>query len=147
LSSDGLVDNLFEEDILEEVLRFSYPSFDPTHPDSGQSAGKQAAFSPQAVSEALCSRAKAVIEDPLAVNSPFQQRAMEEGMYYTGGKPDDITGASAYWRPASADPCTVLVAVIGEERDSEVGHRCQSLRFPVLMRGSSAFRTVGDVTR
>ncbi|KAH8919412.1 protein serine/threonine phosphatase 2C [Atractiella rhizophila] len=90
LSSDGLVDNLFDDDILDEVLRFS----SPTSASSSTSAAGQLKlrpFSPRALSEALCSRAKAVSEDQLAVTSPFQQKAMEEGMYYVGGKKDDIT--------------------------------------------------------
>ena len=78
LSSDGLVDNLFDEDILEEVGQFGH--------------------SPQELSQALCSRAKAVSEDQRAVTSPFQQRANEEGIHFVGGKHDDIS---------------VLVAVIG----------------------------------
>lgn len=96
LGSDGLVDNLFDEDILEEVCRFA-PAPDD-HPDSAStvsgsessensstpSSSKETVlppdFSPQLVSEALCSRAKAVSEDSRAVASPFQQKAMEEGL-------------------------------------------------------------------
>ncbi len=92
LGSDGLVDNLFDEDILEEVLRFvpnhganllppSDPS-DPEAPPQRKAVGSVIPpdFSPQDVSEALCSRAKAVSEDSRAISSPFQQRAMEEGL-------------------------------------------------------------------
>lgn len=43
------------------------------------------------MSEALSRRAQSVYEDPHAVASPFQQRAVEEGIYFTGGKRDDIT--------------------------------------------------------
>jgi len=88
LSSDGLVDNLFDEDILEEVLRFQ-PPFE----------------SPQELSKALCSRAKAVSEDQRAVTSPFQQRANEEGIHFVGGKHDDIS---------------VLVAIIGDSQEELV---------------------------
>ncbi|PWN35166.1 protein serine/threonine phosphatase 2C [Meira miltonrushii] len=79
VGSDGLMDNLFDEDIIEEI-------------DASN-------FSPQMVSEALCSRAKAVSEDSRAISSPFQQRAMEEGLNYVGGKHDDIS---------------VLVCLVGE---------------------------------
>lgn len=128
IGSDGLVDNLFDEDILEEVLRFA-PAPSPSASDSsldgpatsttisdagsgddpvfsvstsassadsnsstssnmntgtGTGTGTftplPADFSPQLVSEALCSRAKAVSEDSRAVSSPFQQRASEEGL-------------------------------------------------------------------
>ncbi|KEI41735.1 uncharacterized protein L969DRAFT_44596 [Mixia osmundae IAM 14324] len=113
LSSDGLVDNLFDEDILEEVLRFAHyapaaptPTEVPRHGNEAKSAQLNLLrFSPQAVSEALCSRAKAVSEDQRAVSSPFQQRAMEEGIHYVGGKNDDIS---------------VLVAVVGDSEDSAV---------------------------
>ncbi|BGP36502.1 hypothetical protein JCM10449v2_000403 [Rhodotorula kratochvilovae] len=99
LASDGLVDNVFSDDLLEEVLRFvgSHPTPPPSSTSSAAS-GKPGAprytlrrFSPQAVSEALCFRAKSVYEDQRAVASPFQQRAMEEGIHYAGGKPDDIS--------------------------------------------------------
>lgn len=91
LSSDGLVDNLFDEDILEEVLL-----------DQELSAGVNESGrvgDPQELSKALCSRAKAVSVDQRAVSSPFQQRANEEGIHFVGGKHDDIS---------------VLVAVIGD---------------------------------
>ncbi|PWZ01710.1 protein serine/threonine phosphatase 2C [Testicularia cyperi] len=96
VGSDGLVDNLFDEDIVEEVL------------NDGISGTMEAEyqlpedFCPQLVSEALCSRAKAVSEDSRAVSSPFQQRAMEEGLHYVGGKHDDIS---------------VVVAVVGDPSD------------------------------
>lgn len=155
LSSDGLVDNLFDEDILEEVLRFTDAQPEPYHETSFAASSFRAAsssfasafsslsspssspsssdpdstppstpehsepappkltldrFSPQAVSEALCSRAKAVSEDQRAVTSPFAQRAMEEGIHFVGGKNDDIS---------------VLVAVVG---DQEVRLLCQPLQ-------------------
>lgn len=109
VGSDGLVDNLFDEDIVEEVHKFAPP---PASHGTDVDAGFPAAntedeaeyklphdFSPQLVSEALCSRAKAVSEDSRAVSSPFQQRAMEEGLHYVGGKHDDIS---------------VVVAVVGD---------------------------------
>ncbi|SJX65874.1 related to PTC7-type 2C protein phosphatase [Sporisorium reilianum f. sp. reilianum] len=114
VGSDGLVDNLFDEDIVEEVLRFAPPPSshqsipDPDsvsleegdRPIEGQDDYRLPDdFCPQLVSEALCSRAKAVSEDSRAVSSPFQQRAMEEGLHYVGGKHDDIS---------------VVVAVVGD---------------------------------
>ncbi|KAJ2394487.1 hypothetical protein GGI23_004669, partial [Coemansia sp. RSA 2559] len=35
-------------------------------------------------------RAKVVSEDARYTESPFQMRAMQEGLYYQGGKHDDI---------------------------------------------------------
>lgn len=98
VGSDGLMDNLFDEDIIEEIVRFL-----PLSTDAGQQQETRtvdaSTFSPQLVSEALCSRAKAVSEDSRAISSPFQQRAMEEGLHYVGGKHDDIS---------------VLVCLVGE---------------------------------
>lgn len=99
LASDGLVDNLFDDDILEEVQRFA-PPLDDIEGGHENAAGTPAEdgdewpptdFSPQLLSEALCSRAKAVSQDSKAVISPFQQRATEEGLPYVGGKHDDIS--------------------------------------------------------
>lgn len=89
VGSDGLMDNLFDEDIMEEVLRF-LPKGAGGVPDQQQlhqganitlsHSESATTFSPQLVSEALCSRAKAVSEDSRAISSPFQQRAIEEGL-------------------------------------------------------------------
>lgn len=87
VGSDGLMDNLFDEDILEEVLRFApWPSAEAANAHTNNDATSKNVnplpedFSPQLVSEALCSRAKAVSEDSRAISSPFQQRAVEEGL-------------------------------------------------------------------
>lgn len=95
LASDGLVDNVFSDDLLEEILRFVSVSPSPTPtPTSASSSSSTSTgprytlnkFSPQLVSESLCYRAKSVYDDPRAVASPFQNRAVEEGLYYAGGK-------------------------------------------------------------
>ncbi|UZJ57006.1 hypothetical protein CBS101457_006326 [Exobasidium rhododendri] len=101
VGSDGLMDNLFDEDIIEEVLRFIPVNSDGAPQGAEQESFKvdSSTFSPQSVSEALCSRAKAISEDSRAISSPFQQRAMEEGLHYVGGKHDDIS---------------VLVCLVGE---------------------------------
>lgn len=114
LSSDGLVDNLFDEDILEEVLRFVAhapppptppPPASPSSPNRPNQRYTLNRFSPQVVSEALCHRAKSVYEDQRAVSSPFQQRAMEEGIHFAGGKRDDVT---------------TLIGIVGELEASAV---------------------------
>lgn len=101
ISSDGLVDNLFDEDILEEIERQASSS-QLDGQNNGDNAPQGAAISPERLSKALCSRAKAVSEDQRAVTSPFQQKANEEGIHFVGGKHDDIT---------------VLVAIIGDKDD------------------------------
>lgn len=110
LSSDGLLDNVFTSDLLEEVLRFIATSPPPPSAPARGSNGRQGSrytlnFSPAALSEALCKRARSVYEDQHAVASPFQQKAMEEGIHFVGGKRDDVT---------------TLVGVIGEMEASPV---------------------------
>ncbi|CAJ0837901.1 11643_t:CDS:2 [Entrophospora sp. SA101] len=77
MGSDGLFDNLFEDDILDEIVRFS----------SKQGGLK---VEPQIISDALAWRAKEASED-INHESPFESRATQEGLYYRGGKKDDIT--------------------------------------------------------
>ncbi|GAA5812476.1 hypothetical protein MFLAVUS_005932 [Mucor flavus] len=80
LGSDGLFDNLYDDEILEEVQN----CIDQEDPSLIQAA-------PQTISDALAHRAKIVSEDPDNPSSPFQVRAMHEGLYYQGGKADDIS--------------------------------------------------------
>ncbi|GET03875.1 protein serine/threonine phosphatase 2C [Rhizophagus clarus] len=69
MGSDGIFDNLFEEDIIDEIK------------------GKE--LDPQMISDALAWRAKqASVED---ISTPFQYRAHQEGLPYQGGKRDDIS--------------------------------------------------------
>ncbi|KAG0202647.1 hypothetical protein BGX28_004907 [Mortierella sp. GBA30] len=58
---------------------------------------------PSVISDALAKRAKNVSEDTRHHGSPFQSRAMQEGLYYQGGKQDDMS---------------VLVAIIKVAEDS-----------------------------
>ncbi|KAG0227499.1 hypothetical protein BGX31_006991 [Mortierella sp. GBA43] len=58
---------------------------------------------PSVISDALAKRAKCVSEDTRHHGSPFQSRAMQEGLYYQGGKRDDMS---------------VLVAIIKVSEDS-----------------------------
>ncbi|ORZ14408.1 phosphatase 2C-like domain-containing protein [Lobosporangium transversale] len=83
MGTDGIFDNLFDEDILEEVVK--------------------CVSEPSVISDALAKRAKSVAEDTRHHGSPFQSRAMQEGLYYQGGKQDDMS---------------VLVAIIKAAEDS-----------------------------
>ncbi|KAK9767533.1 hypothetical protein K7432_002633 [Basidiobolus ranarum] len=76
LGSDGIYDNLSDEDILDIVLRSTSSSL--------------VNINPQKISDALAKQAKIVSEDS-TFPSPFQDRAMQEGFYYQGGKIDDIS--------------------------------------------------------
>ena len=69
VASDGLYDNLFDDEILEEVQACIRD-------------GEQGQSIPQLISESLSQRAKIVSEDINNPASPFQSRAMHEGMYY-----------------------------------------------------------------
>lgn len=78
LASDGLFDNLFDEDILEIVCEQISPKLEgvlATGSDIPE-------IDPQTISDALALRAKSVSEDSDNGSSPFQTRAMKEGMYY-----------------------------------------------------------------
>lgn len=77
LATDGLFDNLYDDEILEEVQQCLQnnrvtPQDDPS----------SVASVPQLISDALARRAKEVSEDPANPSSPFQVRAMHEGLYY-----------------------------------------------------------------
>ena len=90
LASDGLLDNLFDEDILERVEEIvnHFGAQSDSEPESKVDL-------PYMISESLCRMAKAASEDPRLLTSPFQQQANEEGIYYVGGKNDDITVLTA----------------------------------------------------
>ncbi|RKP39925.1 phosphatase 2C-like domain-containing protein, partial [Dimargaris cristalligena] len=92
VGSDGLFDNLFDEDILEEIQRYVPQPTTPATPSP-----------PTLPPEAIARRAKSVSEESRFTTSPFQNRAMQEGFYHQGGKPDDIT---------------VLIAVVADLEDS-----------------------------
>ncbi|CAG8570228.1 24418_t:CDS:2 [Cetraspora pellucida] len=77
MGSDGIFDNLLDEDILDEIIPFCCPKL-----------GLQ--VEPQIISDALVWRAKTASED-LNITSPFQIRASCEGLYHQGGKKDDIS--------------------------------------------------------
>jgi len=101
LASDGLSDNLWDEDVLDEVVRFRH-TFLASNVPSGSQLPRRALAG--MLSEALCSRARRVsqrrfkptsaaetFETILEVDDeiPFGRRAREEGRPFNcGGKPD-----------------------------------------------------------
>jgi serine/threonine protein phosphatase PrpC len=76
LGSDGLFDNLYDDEILEEVQNCIDQQTEEKEED------KILKVAPQSISDALAHRAKIVSEDPDNPSSPFQVRAMHEGLYY-----------------------------------------------------------------
>ena len=114
LASDGLSDNLWDEEVLEEVVRVKdvlllHPTLD------GASLGQLLARRslPALLSEALCSRARRVAERGSSSTRrgalevvgeevdevPFARRAREEGKKFKGGKVD---GELLSWLPRRA---------------------------------------------
>ncbi|KAJ1538621.1 hypothetical protein HK096_001407, partial [Nowakowskiella sp. JEL0078] len=86
LGTDGFYDNVFDEEILNIIRQHWYHQLE----DAGNDI-HLAQLDPQKLTDALAKRAREVAEDSKATNSPFQTRAVEEGLYYQGGKLDDIT--------------------------------------------------------
>ncbi|KIY63616.1 protein serine/threonine phosphatase 2C [Cylindrobasidium torrendii FP15055 ss-10] len=90
LATDGLSDNLWDEDIMDEV-----------HKWRSTADGEDGALDVNVLSQALCSRARSVATDPKA-DTPFARRAREEGKRFSGGKKDDVSVVVALIaRPAS----------------------------------------------
>jgi len=98
LSSDGMTDNLWDEDVLDEVTKFT----------ETVGVNVQNKWLPGMLSQALCSRAKSASErrgkEQGTEEVPFARKAREEGIRFVGGKCDDIS---------------VLVAVISPYADQE----------------------------
>ncbi|OLY82612.1 putative protein phosphatase 2C 80 [Smittium mucronatum] len=105
LASDGLYDNLFDEDILEEIENVLDPDHEGKILNPGQSLDKKKSsvklgvqddeakplFLLKSIASVLARRAYKVSLDPDCTQSPFQFHAIYEGLYYHGGKHDDIT--------------------------------------------------------
>ncbi|KAG6819221.1 hypothetical protein H0H93_014093, partial [Arthromyces matolae] len=124
LASDGLSDNLWDEDVLDEVSRFRRTwdsSFSSTSSSpSPTSTNLRRSAMAGMLSEALCSRARRVSErrgrlpDPSSPSSslledenetPFGRRAKQEGKDFKGGKRDDSTlGLGQHSDPQSSSP-------------------------------------------
>jgi len=96
LASDGLGDNLWDEEVLLEVERFVRPS-------GGAPIGETQEITrdPAVLGEALARRAKKAAEGSGDV--PFGMRGRAAGIHFMGGKTDDISVVVAVVRgPASA---------------------------------------------
>lgn len=117
LASDGLSDNLWDEDVLDEVVKFRHSFLESAKPQSAEAASikndsdqvlRRKALAGM-LSEALCSRARKVSEQRSPKSSgtstpadgifsafsqevpdevPFARRAREAGRVFRGGKQD-----------------------------------------------------------
>ncbi|KAI5116079.1 hypothetical protein M0805_009289 [Coniferiporia weirii] len=141
LASDGMSDNLWEEDVLDEVQRAVAVHLPPgSEADRGDNGSANGAPDTGLIgrrtlagmlSEALCSRARRVSEQPRSAPSstaaaacaaaadgkdpkladeevPFARRAREEGRSFRGGKCDDISVIVAVISPIAAAPIPAL---------------------------------------
>jgi len=121
LASDGLSDNLWDEDVLDEVVRFRRPYLAHGALSSGTGAVNGAlgrTTLAAMLSEALCSRARRAAETRTRSGSgcstvdgehadiesevPFARRAREQGRSFHGGKPDDISVLVAVVSPVES---------------------------------------------
>ncbi|KAG6333996.1 hypothetical protein ID866_5101 [Astraeus odoratus] len=108
LASDGLSDNLWDEQVLDEVVRFKRSFLNGRESGAGGLLGRRTLAG--MLSEALCSRARRVSmkkggnfpDDDGEVDDevPFARRAREQGKSFKGGKIDDISVLVAVISPA-----------------------------------------------
>ncbi|KAG1473604.1 hypothetical protein G6F56_000864 [Rhizopus delemar] len=93
MGSDGLFDNLFDKDILSIVQSLVGPQ---------AMSDRFMPIKPQIISDALAKKAKSVSQTGL--ESPFQNKATNEGIYYQGGKVDDISVVVAIVQDSESAP-------------------------------------------
>lgn len=84
--SDGVTDNLWEYEIADNVVK----AFEKWQIAAGEDARPPLAEAMKYVANELVLAARAIAEDSFA-ESPFMERAVEEGLAIEGGKPDDIS--------------------------------------------------------
>ncbi|KAG1049264.1 hypothetical protein G6F43_008396 [Rhizopus delemar] len=100
MATDGLYDNLFDKDILRLV---SHHVQSNTIPATQHRSARVRNLQPQLLADILANSAKEVSETKYRIDTPFQRRAMKEGLLMEGGKLDDIS---------------VIVAVVKDCEDS-----------------------------
>ncbi|KAI9058905.1 hypothetical protein FKP32DRAFT_1688401 [Trametes sanguinea] len=169
LASDGLSDNLWDAEILDEVVRFRR-SFMSTPSADGEADGKPAPVNSQLrrstlagmLSEALCSRAKRVSETrgsrskkaraaadngnglggvQVDVEVPFARRAREQGRLFDGGKPDELYIATA---AHARRPPSLLTSFSHDWMEPMLRRRSGEVHHIVLHGCSSALVRVED---
>jgi hypothetical protein len=98
LASDGLSDNLWDGDILAEVVRLRNSFLDSVQgqPSFGNLLRRRTLAG--ILSEALCAQAWRVAESKIG-QTPFSRRAREFGHMFQGGKRDDISVVVAVVSP------------------------------------------------
>ena len=94
--SDGVVDNLWEHEIVENVID-SIRKWESGEGGGGSGDRTGGAGGMVFVAEELVKATRNIAEDPYA-ESPFMERAVEEGLAMEGGKLDDISVVAALCR-------------------------------------------------
>lgn len=95
--SDGVTDNLWEHEISENVVNTMQEWRSGTGQAQGldtRGEGGSYAQGMRFVAQQLVKAARVIAEDPFA-ESPFMERAVEEGLAIEGGKLDDISVVAA----------------------------------------------------
>ncbi|KAG1468165.1 hypothetical protein G6F56_003997 [Rhizopus delemar] len=100
MATDGLYDNLFDKDILRLTQDHVLTN---TMPASRDRPARVRNLQPQILADVLANAAKEISETKYRIDTPFQRRAVKEGLLMEGGKPDDIS---------------VIVAVVKDCEDS-----------------------------
>ena len=95
--SDGVADNLWEHEILDSVIRSIQEWEAGEGSDTSENRTGGANGGMLYVAEQLVKAARNVAENPYA-ESPFMERAIEEGLAMEGGKLDDISVVAALCR-------------------------------------------------
>ncbi|RDW78358.1 hypothetical protein BP5796_06210 [Coleophoma crateriformis] len=95
--SDGVIDNLWEHEIIENVVRSIRKWEDGGIGNYNGNRSGGAGGGMQYVAEELMKAAKTIAQDPFA-ESPFMEHAIEEGLAMEGGKLDDISVVAALCR-------------------------------------------------
>ncbi|PSK60128.1 hypothetical protein B9Z65_1026 [Elsinoe australis] len=95
--SDGVVDNLWEHEVVTNVVT-SMDKWEAEEKDKSEDNGEsEEARGMKFVAQELVKAARVIAEDPFA-ESPFMERAIEEGLSIEGGKLDDISVVAAICR-------------------------------------------------
>ncbi|TWU77098.1 hypothetical protein ED733_008161 [Metarhizium rileyi] len=92
--SDGVIDNLWEHEIVESVVKSinSWESEKEAADKQGRKGGRGGGM--KAAADDLVAAARVIAIDPFA-ESPFMEQAIEEGLASEGGKLDDISVVAA----------------------------------------------------
>ncbi|KAG6192638.1 hypothetical protein E4U10_004101 [Claviceps purpurea] len=92
--SDGVTDNLWEHEIVESVVKsIAYWESGPSKLSPEERVGGRQGGMKLAATD-LVEAARVIATDPFA-ESPFMEKAIDEGLASEGGKPDDISVVAA----------------------------------------------------